>query len=236
MELLKDFKETDSDGFHRFLWSNHLAYASSYEVTDRFGEENLPGSRRIFFSDLSKHLSSTGTDLQNDIQSVFEVGCSLGYQLRYLEVNLFPSSTVLDGMDIDSYAVERGSKYLEKLGSKIRLIRGDMRNLDRILEGKTYDIMIATGVLMYLQEKEASRIVEIMLNCSSKITAFSGLAHPDIDNAFLERSIIRERDGSFIHNIDSMVQKAGGSILARRWEGNRLVQGHTIYFVFASMS
>lgn len=48
------------------------------------------------------------------------------------------------------------------------------------------------------------------------MVALSGLAHPDIDNASLEKSSIREMDGSFIHNIDAMVKKACGNIIARR--------------------
>lgn len=234
MELLKDFAEKNRNGYHRFLWTNHLAYAASYEVSKRFGEENIVGSRRMFFSDLAKHLSNREIDPQRDIHSVFEVGCSLGYQLRYLETDLFPSAIALEGIDIDSYAIERGKEYLEKIGSKIQLICEDMKNLDRLLEGKNYDIIVGTGVLMYLQEKEATMVVENMLRRCRIMVALSGLAHPNIDNSQIERSVIRERDGSFIHNIDSMVKKSGGNIFARRWEGNHIVDGHTIYFVFAT--
>jgi hypothetical protein len=63
---------------------------------------------------------------------------------------------------------------------------------------------------------------------------FSGLAYPDGDNSELRRSVPRESDQTFVHNIDAMVLRAGGNIAARRWEGSKVVDGNTIYFVFAT--
>jgi hypothetical protein len=64
------------------------------------------------------------------------------------------------------------------------------------------------------------------------VLVLAGLAHPDQDNATLAASAVRERDGTFIHNLDAMVQDAGGRVVHRRWEGARLLDGNTIYFVF----
>jgi hypothetical protein len=36
-----------------------------------------------------------------------------------------------------------------------------------------------------------------------------------------------------IHNIDRMIERAGGRVLWRRWEGARKVDGNTIYFLIA---
>jgi len=86
---------------------------------------------------------------------------------------------------------------------------------------------------MYLEEDAAARVVASMLRHTGVVVALAGLAHPETDNALLDRSVPRSSDRSFIHNIDGMVKKAGGTVLARRWEGGRFVDGHTIYFVFA---
>ena len=32
VELLRDFAEKDISAYHRFLWSNHMAYAETYDV------------------------------------------------------------------------------------------------------------------------------------------------------------------------------------------------------------
>ena len=63
--------------------------------------------------------------------------------------------------------------------------------------------------------------------------ALTGPAHPETDNSLLPNSIARAHDNSFIHNIDSMVKKTGTDLIGRRWEGKRIVDGHTVYSVFA---
>ena len=73
-----------------------------------------------------------------------------------------------------------------------------------------------------------------MMNHTKGILAVAGLAHSEKDNSLLEQSVTRERDGSFIHNIDKMVENAGGKIISRRWEGDTDVDGNTIYFLFAT--
>lgn len=236
VELLKDFARNDINEYHKFLWSHHMAYARTYEVGLRFGYENMEASRKIFFSELEDLLIRMKVNADRDISSVFEAGCSLGYQLRYMETDLFPRAKKLRGIDIDGYAIEAGAAYLRKVHSKVDLACADMEDLESVLGGRIYDIMVCCGSLMYLDENAAARVVEVMLRHTGIVLALSGLAHPDVDNSMLEHSTVRGHDKSFIHNIDSMVNRAGGNVLARRWDGRRLVEGHTIYFVYASKS
>lgn len=229
-ELLRDLALKDINGYHRFLWSNHLSYAETYEVEERFGPENMNESRRIFFDELTAFVKKEGVR----VKSVFEVGASLGYQLRHLETELFPRATVFDGIDIDVYAVTAGQSYLKGVGSRVTLRRGDMEGIDSALGSRTYDLFVCTGVLMYLEEGSAARVVEMMLRHTDGVLAISGLAHPEVDNSMLTSSVERGRDMSFIHNIDAMVKDAGGKVLWRRWDGSRIVDGNTIYSVFAA--
>lgn len=233
VEIIRDFAEQDVNAYHKFLWAHHLAYAAPYEAAVRFGPENIRPSRRLFFSDLSLCLVELGASPE-EIGSVLEVGCSLGYQLLFLETDLFPRAAVLEGIDIDQYAIRSGEKYLRDIGSRISLSCGDIQQLDRLLEGRVYDVIICTGVLMYLKETEAAAIVRKMLSHSRVVVAMAGLAHPIVDNADLDRSDVRDRDQTFIHNLDNMVIKAGGKVLARRWEGDRQLEGQTVYFVFGA--
>lgn len=233
LELVRDLAEKNINDYHKFLWSNHLAYASTYEVSSRFGRNNMQESRRIFFSYLNQSLIELGRNPLQDVKSVFEVGCSLGYQLRYMETDLFPSAVQFEGIDIDEHAINTGSNYLNSIGSNVKLFHGDMEGLGNLIQNKIYDIFICSGVLMYLNEESATQVVDTMLQHTQILLAFAALAHPDVDNSQLLHSVTREKDGSFIHNIDSMVKKAGGDIVARRWEGSKLVDGHTIYFIFA---
>lgn len=232
-ELLRDFAEADPNGYHRFLWAHHLAYAETYEVGMRFGAHNLHASRRLLFEDLEECLRSMDVE-PGSVRSVFEVGASLGYNLRFMEENVFPNAETLEGCDIDSYAVERGAVHLAEAGSRIRLSVADMSDLDAVLGDRSYDVILCAGVLMYLRESEAERVVDSILRHTARLAAFAGLAEPAQDNRALPASRIRERDGSFIHDIDGMVARCGGRVVQRRWEGERQLEGNTIYFVFAT--
>lgn len=234
LELLRDFAEKDINEFHKYLWSHHMAYARTYETWLRFGQENMEASRKIFFHEMQNILVRLNKNPATDISSVFEVGSSLGYQLRYMETDLFPESRELQGIDIDRYAIETGAAYLRDARSKVDLVCADMEELDTVLGERTYDVMVCTGALMYLKEESAAHVVDVMLRHTGTLLAIAGLAHPEIDNRLLPHSTTRAQDKSFIHNIDSMVKTAGGTILARRWDGGKMVGGHTIYLVYAS--
>jgi 2-polyprenyl-3-methyl-5-hydroxy-6-metoxy-1,4-benzoquinol methylase len=234
VELVRDLADRNLDAFHEFLWTNHLGYAATYEVAERFGPENVRASRRMFFEDLARQLQAAGAAPATDVKSVFEVGCSLGYQLRQMELDLFPAATTLEGIDLDRHAIASGAEYLRGCGSKVAVRCGDAGNLAQELGDRRYDVIVCTGVLMYLTEVRAADAVRAMLRQANALVALAGLAHPQIDNADLARSDMRPSDRTFIHNLDRMVRQAGGTIHARRWEGARDVDGNTIYFVFAS--
>jgi len=229
VELLRDMAEKDINAYHRFLWSRHLSYADTYEVDERFGAGRMNGSRVIFFKALMDFLQDHGMN----VDSVFEVGSSLGYQLRFLETELLPEASSFMGIDIDEYSIEAGKKYLRELGSRVQLRCGDMGDMDAFMGGGPWDLTLCTGVLMYLCEEDAAGVVKKMLDHTGKVLAISGLAHPEVDNRELASSQPRARDMSFIHNIDKMVEAWGGTVLWRRWDGAREVDGNTIYFVFA---
>jgi SAM-dependent methyltransferase len=232
-ELLRDFAERDPNAYHRFLWAHHLGYAETYEVSLRFGPDKLHPTRRLLFDELVDGLAQEGSRPEA-ISSVFEVGCSLGYNLRFLETEVFRNAKVLEGCDIDAYAVMQGDAYLRQLGSRVRASVCDMQDLDRRLDGRTYDVIVCAGVLMYLRAAEAEQVVAAILRHTSKLAVFAGLADPERDNAGLEQSRPRPRDGTFIHNLDWMAMRAGGRVVRRRWEGSHDVGGNTVYFVFAT--
>jgi SAM-dependent methyltransferase len=232
--IIRDWFEKDPKAFHSFLWSNHLSYAKNYESVHAFGGQHLNLCRRMLFQDLKDFLDSQNGSLPRnfDIKSIFELGCSSGYLLRHFEETLFPRASIIEGMDIDEYAVEKGRKYLREHGSKIKLIHGDIAHLSDVMGNSKYDLILCAGVLAYLDENTASHVVQEMLSHSSGIVVIKEFAHPIIDNAELLHSEHRESDGALIHNVDSMIKKAGGIILHRRWYGAKLFDNQTHYSVF----
>ena len=230
--MLRDWADKDADAFHRFLWSNHLVYARWYEEKNEFGAENLRLVRRMMFQDLKLYLLKEDQALFNRVNSVFEVGCSSGFLLRYLETDFFPNATRFEGNDIDGPAIERGNKYLREHDSKIRLIKADMANLDDIMNGSKYDIILCVGVLVYLREPAATLVIRSMLNHCNGLVVIYAVADPTIDNSKLENSETRNLDGVFLHNIDAMIKNAGGKVVYRRWEGSKMYDCQTVYFIF----
>jgi 2-polyprenyl-3-methyl-5-hydroxy-6-metoxy-1,4-benzoquinol methylase len=233
-ELLTDWASINPNAYHRFLWSHHLGYAESYEIDQRFGEENIHPSRRMLFDDLLAFFQEHGKDPARDISSVFEVGASMGYLLHYLEQHVFTSAERLHGIDIDEYAVAEGRRHLDASGSRVTLAVGDMGDMEGALAGQTYDLILCAGVLMYLKQEDALTVVDTMLRHTRGFLILAGLAQPGVDNRELEHSTVREMDGSFVHNLDEMVKAAGGTVLYRRWEGDLDVDGNTIYFLFCA--
>ena len=218
-ELLSDFARRDPNEYHRFLWANHLGYARTYEVEDRFGYSNFNESRRIFFAELDDRLKACGIESVDTVDSTLEVGCSLGYLLRYLETDVFVRATKFTGVDVDAHAIANGQQVLSDLESKVQLHCCDIQNLDSVISGQRFDFVLASGVLLYFDEDTATDIVRDLLMRTRGVLAITGLAHPAIDNAELESSVVRESDGTWVHNIDRMLQRAGARIAARRWGG-----------------
>lgn len=232
IELLRDLAERDPNAYHRFLWARHLAYAKTFRAEQRFGTERIHQSRRMLFDDLRAFLQEQGIDPERDIRSVLEVGSSLGYLLHHLETGMFRSAISLEGIDIDRYAIDEGATYLASIGSRVKLTMADMSQLETVLAGRKVDVILCAGVLMYVPEDDARAIVRSIMRHTGVVAAFAGLAHPERDNSSLGHSAIRERDATFIHDLDGMVRDAGGHVAWRRWEGPRDVDGNSIYFVF----
>jgi hypothetical protein len=232
-ELLRDFADADPDQYHRFLWSNHLAYAETYEPSERFTGDLLHPSRRVLFAEMDACLTQLGIN-PGEVRSTFEVGCSLGFNLLFLERSVFTQASAIEGCDIDSWAIEQGRRHLVDCGSRVILHEFDIGSIDASLDGRKFDVTLCAGVLMYLHEREASTAVACILRHTARLAVFAGLADPRHDNQTLSRSGLRESDGTFIHNLDAMVTQAGWRIARRRWDGASRVGGNSIYFVFAT--
>lgn len=206
--------------FHRFMWEHHvggLPYAKTYEIAHRFGAEKLRPSRAEFFDHLCAHLRQIGVAPEKDVKSVFDVGCSLGYALRFLETEKFPAATCLRGIDVDQYAIKTGNAYLRQLGSKIELSAGDVSALDAAMGDLKYDVVLCCGVLMYLDEDAAARAIQTMLAHTRRLLGVISLANPGIDNINLVASYARPADQGFVHNVAGMVRQAGGRVVFRKW-------------------
>ncbi len=238
MGIIRDLQTSDPKAFHKFLWSHHIGcYAKWYDSEKLFDVVKMNGSTQIhreFFNALVAVIKDLGLDPARDIRSVLEVGCSLGYLLRYLELELFPNAEELVGLDIDGPAIEKGSRYLANAGSRVRLVQGDMEELNSLFGKHTFDFIFATGVLSYLNAIDAAKVVSEMLRRTNKILALLGLTCASTDSNGLPQSLMSsEHNNQWFHNFRSMIEAGGGRVVVSRWEVARQPDSQTIYFVFA---
>ena len=238
--LLHDWAIADPAEYHRFIWSNHLLYAKYYDF------RQIEYSRGDYFTKLhplrveileaaAVSFRDRGESSDTDVKSILDVGCSLGYLLRYAETTVFPDAHRLLGIDIDSFAIAEGTAYLRGLGSAVELRVADIDGLDSVAGAEPFDLVTCTGVLQYLDEATATDAVAKMLRHSTKLVVLSGLASEAVDNALLEQSEVRPYDRSSVHNFDRMVAESGGRVVTRRWAGREVVEGRQgAYFVVAT--
>jgi len=236
--VIRDLLKSDPKAFHKFMSANHICtYAHWYDSETLFESVKMNGStamRREFFNDLIDVIKSFGLDLSVEIRSVLEIGCSLGYLLRFMEKDIFQNLEVVIGIDIDSDAINKGTHYLSKVGSKVHLIHGDMEELERLVGNHSFDIVFSAGALSYLNEIDAAKVVSKMLHRTSRILALVGLASKSVNNRELSQSLVSVEDhNQWIHNFEAMIEAANGCVIASRWEGDKQSNDQPIYFVFA---
>ena len=238
MGLIRDLQASDPKQFHKFMWANHvMGYARWYDSEqDLFSTERMEPSRVEFFGDLVSALQQIGV-APSAMSSALEIGCSQGYLLRHLETSIFTSARNLVGIDIDAPAIEKGSRYLAEAGSSVKLFAADMEDLDGVVGKARFDVTIAAGVLSYLNQADATRMVSRMLERTDTLLALAGLAWIGGDNSSLVHSIESPNHrGQWLHNFDAMVKACGGSIVRNRWEGAKNYNNQTICFTFAQPS
>ena len=216
MGMLADMGRRDPVALHRFLWSNHLAYAASYEASRRFEAVNINPTRHTLFDGIATHLRSAGLDPSADIRSVLEIGCSQGYLLRHLETTVFHSADTLHGLDLDSYAVGAGSAHLNSLGSRVKLFAADMEAAEDIIGSRSYDVVLCCGVLMYVNESIARKVMRTMFARAARVVGLICLAPPETKEP---RGVVRASDGAFVHQMGPMIREAGGRVVSASWMG-----------------
>jgi SAM-dependent methyltransferase len=233
--LIRDLQTSDPKRFHKFAWSHHLmGYARWYDSeAELFAREQMQPSRLELFADLRSVLERDLTMETASIASVLEVGCSQGYLLRHLETDVFPRCPDFVGIDIDAPAIEKGMRHLQRLGSRVQLLHGDMEHLDGLLGTRVFDVTIAAGVLSYLNEADATHVVGRLLRRTRTVLALAGLAHVGQPNRTLDQSVPSPtHEGQWIHNFEALAAAAGGRVVRNRWEGARLYNLQTLCFAF----
>jgi SAM-dependent methyltransferase len=237
--LIRDLGAKDPMAFHKFAWEHHLAlYGRWYDSLEMFHARKLNGTREanhLFMDDLTRVLSELGFVNDSRIQSVLDVGCSLGYVLRQLETDMFPDAESMVGIDIDREATRVGRQYLQGVGSRVELIQGDLAKIGTLISDRKFDFSLATGSLSYLSGDDASAAVGQILDRTRKLVALVGLANRSGPNrSLIGSAFVGERGSLWVHNFESMINQYGWKVVDARWRPPQGEDNQGIYFVFAS--
>jgi 2-polyprenyl-3-methyl-5-hydroxy-6-metoxy-1,4-benzoquinol methylase len=230
--LLGDLDQLDGEEYFRFVWSRHVAEASEFAGYLDSDEDGLLPTRHVLLADLTRFFEARGLNPHRDVKSVLDLGCSRGSLLRFVERHVFENADELVGVDLDAQAIAEGTACLARESSKVRLHCRDVTEVGSLLESRRFDLVFCTGVLMYLTHPSAQKVVQWMCDHGTYVV-MSDIAHPCVDNGKLERSE-RRFDRGYLHNLDEMARTAGASVLYHRWDGDRSINGFSIYFVFAN--
>jgi SAM-dependent methyltransferase len=236
--LIADQETANPKLFHKFVWEHHFSrYGAWYGSIDLFKARKLNGSREsnmLFMSDLRTVMRDLSMH-DGSVYSVLDIGCSLGYMLRQLEREVFPTAEALVGIDIDREAVRIGRDFLGAARSRVQLLRGDLEEMDALLPRRRFDFSMAAGSLSYLDYSDARRAVLTMLTHTDQLVAFVGLANKRADNANLRSSVFdTERGNMWVHNFEAMIVGTGWEIVHTRWRAPNQDDQQGLYFVFAS--
>ena len=101
------------------------------------------------------------------------------------------------------------------------------------MSSRNYDLVLCCGVLMYVDETTAEKVVRAMFSCSAYLVGLICLAPPG-DNPV--RSEIRESDGAFIHNMDRMIRRTGGNVVSSTWIGTSTSGSSPCHVILAEPS
>jgi 2-polyprenyl-3-methyl-5-hydroxy-6-metoxy-1,4-benzoquinol methylase len=232
MGVLGDLRRRDPQTLHRFLWSNHLAYAARYEVERKFDSHNINPTRHVLFRQILEYHKVRSLDPHEHVRSVFDVGCSLGYLLRHIEVSLFPSAAPLEGIDIDRHAVQAGMSYLQSVRSRVELFEADLSRTAEFMRGRQYDLVLCCGVLMYANEDTARSALQAMFAHCRRLVGVICLAYSPHRRA-RRNSEVRRSDGAYVHDMHRMIREAGGTPVSSTWVGTATSGSSPSYVILA---
>jgi hypothetical protein len=90
----------------------------------------------------------------------------------------------------------------------VKLFAADMEVAEDIIGSQTYDVVLCCGVLMYVNESIAEKVLRTMFASAAHVVSLICLAPPERDR---RTGLVRASDGAFIHHMDPMIRKAGGT-------------------------
>jgi ubiquinone/menaquinone biosynthesis C-methylase UbiE len=114
--------------------------------------------RKLLINTISKY---------SPADSILEIGCAAGVNL-YLLAGIFPKAK-LKGIDLNHEFIQKGNEALKKENiSNVELMVMKADELDKFKD-KSYDIVFASGVLLYIGPDKIKKVMENMFRITKSL-------------------------------------------------------------------
>jgi len=111
------------------------------------------------YNELVKHYLSKFQKYLKPDAKILETGCGLGRTAIPLSIDGYK----VTGIDNDKKVIEAAKKNAEKFGKNIKIVYGDIFNIDKIFEKDSSDACISTGVLEHFSKAQIKKLVNKQL-------------------------------------------------------------------------
>ena len=98
---------------------------------------------------------------------ILDLGCGLGTQA----VPLSALGYKVTGIDIDKRVAEAARQNARNFGGDIRIIKGDVFDLDKMFYKDSFDACISSGVLEHFKKGNIKKIVKLQLELAPQVVA-----------------------------------------------------------------
>ena len=149
---------TEKDWFERFTQHRNAVFTK--EDFDKYKKGILKGLKYY-----EKYLPKGS--------KILELGCGLGFRA----VPLSSLGYKVVGIDSDRRVVEAAKKNAENFGGGIKIIEGDISNIDNFFQKDSFDACISAGVLEHFDEEEVRKLVNLQLKLAPLVIAIMPLKH-----------------------------------------------------------
>lgn len=226
VRLLRDFARNHPGEYRRFLWTHGLHRSESARLAAGF--DRAIATRELLLGQLQALIDSGIAIPGHEIGSVLDAGCAAGFMLHACERRLFPRARRLLGIDADGAAIAAGSAWLRRRHSRIRLLHGDLRQLDALVADELFDVVFCAGVLADLPPAQAAAIVVDLLRHTRHLLVLSGPASPSVVTPSGRRPGL-----THAADLRRLVEQAGGCSVIPARGGATPLAPQAFEFVFA---
>ena len=134
----------------------------------------------------------------DSVQSVLEIGCAAGPNLRLLREKL--PSAYLSGIDINKQAIKVANNYFASINDdKVNFFARKADQLDEF-QNKSFDVVFSQAVLVCIPPTRIYKVISEMIRLSSNVIIFNEYHSDGADEGFFD-------NGRWVYDYYKIIKK-----------------------------